>query len=35
MDLYKLVRKELKLVREDISDAAKASATIKNTQSKV
>jgi hypothetical protein len=30
MDLYKLVRKELKLLPEDISDAAKASATIKN-----
>jgi hypothetical protein len=29
-ELYKLVRKELKLVPEDISDAAKASATIKN-----
>ena len=30
LDLYKLVRKELKLVPEDIPDAAKASTTIKN-----
>jgi hypothetical protein len=30
LDLYKLVRKELKLVPEDISNAAKASSTIKN-----
>jgi hypothetical protein len=30
LDLYKLVRKELKLVPEDIPNAAKASSTIKN-----
>lgn len=30
MELYKLVRKKLKLVPEDIPDAAKASSTIKN-----
>jgi hypothetical protein len=30
LDLHKLVRKELKLVPEDIPEAAKASSTIKN-----
>ncbi len=30
LDLYKLVRKELKLVPDDIPNAAKASSTIKN-----